>query len=142
MKRIAAAAAAAMFAALLTPQGAAAADGYHDGYQRMHRHHGAWRGDFRHVTGHHRDWRWRHAAVVGPRYYGPQYADEDVYPPAPPYAYPRYAGYPAYSGCYSGCAPILPSCYSYSYGCQPYSGCGYAGGCGGGLVNYLRCGGC
>src|SRR5690348_7840073 len=121
MKRIAAAAAAAIFAALLFAQNTASADGYRDGYYRVHRHHGAWRGHFRNSE--YRDWRWRRAEAIGPTYYAPQYADEDFYPPAPPYAYPRYAGYPAYSGCYSGCARIVPSCYSYSYGCQPYSGC-------------------
>jgi hypothetical protein len=131
MKRTAVAA--AIFAAFIAAQGIASADGYRDG---DHRHHGA---HFRHMHRHHADWRRAApsytAAYYGSRYYSADYDADYGYPPAPRYAYP------AYSGCYSGCGPTYPSCYS--YGCRPaYSACGYYGGGCGGWMGYSRCGGC
>lgn len=145
MKRTAAAA--AILAAVIVAQGTASADGY-----RMKRQPDVWTGHFRHMARHHGDWRWRRAAIInqnnagliagyaapdyGARYYGAAYGADYGHPAAP-----RYAD-SARSGCYSGCAPVYPSCYSYSYGCRPaYSACGHYGGCGG-WMGYSRCGGC
>ena len=141
MKRTAAVA--AILAAVIVAQGTASADGY-----RMKRQPDVWTGHFRHMARHHGDWRWRRAAIInqnnagliagyaapdyGARYYGADYGHP---------AAPRYAD-PAHSGCYSGCAPVYPGCYSYSYGCRPaYSPCGHYGGCGG-WMGYSGCGGC